>query len=179
MSARGFKLQFPKMAHGRIPRNNFSRLLELAGSSAPEGQQDNSPGETSEVSAALGTDAQIFFSLSSRGGRRGKGRGGGLPARSFRGGSILPTTMNFVPQPRPNPQNIGLTRLGNNDSICGREPTRRRTMKSEGNQMIVKTVGTPRCGVRPAQRAVPTSQLTHYALLFLAVFTILVITPAP
>src|SRR5258708_37189100 len=147
MSARGVKLEIPKMADGRIPGNNFSRLLELAGSSAREGQQDNRPGQTSEVSAALGTDAQIFFSRSSRGGRRGKGRGGGLPARSFRGGSILPTTMNFVPQPRPNPlQNIGLTRPENNDSIRGREPTRRRTMKSEGNQMVVKVAGLPRCG---------------------------------
>src|SRR5438445_12945861 len=69
---------------GGIPRNEVSRIEPL-NLSAPKGQHDNSPGQASTASAALGGNALNIFSLSSRGGRRGPGRGG-LPCGRFMGG---------------------------------------------------------------------------------------------
>jgi len=77
----GFSLS-PREREGvRILRNEVSRIEPL-NPSAPKGQHDNSPGQASTASAALGSNALNIFSLSSCGGRRGPGRGG-LPCGRF------------------------------------------------------------------------------------------------
>lgn len=68
-----------------LARSAYSSLS----SDAPKGQHDNSPGQTSEASAALGNNAKSFFPLSSRSpsGRRGPGRGGFVAVESWGGAS--------------------------------------------------------------------------------------------
>src|SRR5438445_13645121 len=84
---------------------DFNQFIDAMRIGAPEGQRDNSPGQMSGASAALGADAPKFFSLSSRGGRRGPGRGGPsspmLLGRSRLVGSCHPCASNrgrqFIP----------------------------------------------------------------------------------
>src|SRR5438445_10237215 len=64
---------------GSLLQEKLPRIfIALCGSiiPSPGGAKDNSPGQASIASATLGDGTPIIFSLSSRGGRRGSGRGG-------------------------------------------------------------------------------------------------------
>ena len=93
--------------------------LSSLNSSAPKGQQDISPRQTSGASAALGKSAKLFFPLSSRStsGRRGPGRGGSA-GKSWSGASAQSPGTESPAEPatnspteQRNPRSMNLDKL--------------------------------------------------------------------